>query len=407
MEDVTNSLGIIGRWRSRTTSSGKGEAVPGPFARQSMKHPPIILIVDDEAVNLMTLEWMLREAGFCAVRAASGPEARRLAPRVRPELIILDIVMPEEDGFTTCEKLLADPVAGDVPIIFISGLGDVDNKVRGLKMGAVDYIAKPFAKEEVLARVKLHIRLRQSHAAMLKVQTDKLRQLRDAQRAILVDPGELPEARFAVRYIPVLEAGGDFYDVFPMTERSMGYFVADISGHDLGASFVTSSLKALLRQNSGPLFTPRETLKNINAVLTGILKDGKHLTAALVALDRTRGRLTLVNAGHPPPVLVTAGGQACPPDVEGDILGVFDTVQLGILERKVEPGDRVFLYTDGLVERFGQGGRTREQGLRHLVRACRDTRDRPMAEAVDEAARRLTGSSIRHEDDVVLLGFEV
>ncbi len=372
-----------------------------------MKKAPSILIVDDEVVNLMTLEWMLRDAGFETFRAASGPEARLLAPQLRPDLIVLDIVMPGEDGFTTCEKLLADPTAGDVPIIFISGLGDVDNKVRGLKMGAVDYIAKPFAKEEVLARVKLHIRLRQAHAAMLKEQTDKLTQLRDAQRAILVDPGELPEARFAVRYIPVLEAGGDFYDVFPMTERSMGYFVADISGHDLGASFVTSSLKVLVRQNSGPLFTPQETMKNINAVLAGILKDGKHLTAALAALNRTRGRLTLVSAGHPPPILVTAGGQASLLDIEGDILGVFETVQLGVLERTVEPGDRVFLYTDGLVERFGRGGRSRDRGVAELIRACRDTRGLDVAGAVEEVARRMNGVSARHGDDVVLLGFEV
>lgn len=372
-----------------------------------MKETPSILIVDDEVVNLMTLEWMLRDAGFETRRAGSGPEARALAPRMRPDLIILDIVMPGEDGFTTCEKLLADPVVGATPIIFISGLGDVDNKVRGLKMGAVDYIAKPFAKEEVLARVKLHIRLRQAHAAMLKEQTDKLSRLREAQQAILADPADIPGARFAVRYVPVLEAGGDFYDVFPITERSMGYFVADISGHDLGASFVTSSLKALLRQNSGPLFTPLETLRNINAVLTGILKDGKHLTAALASLNRTRGKLTLVNAGHPPPVLVTASGEASLLDVEGDILGVFEHAQLGILERKVEPGDRVYLYTDGLVERFGKSSRTRSRGAGLLAEACLSTRGLPMDQAVAETARLLEDDGGRREDDMVLLGFEV
>ncbi|MEF3697093.1 PP2C family protein-serine/threonine phosphatase [Desulfolutivibrio sp.] len=372
-----------------------------------MNETPSILIVDDEVVNLMTLEWMLRDAGFETWRAASGPEARALAPKVRPDLIILDIVMPGEDGFTTCEKLLADPAVGETPIIFISGLGDVDNKVRGLKMGAVDYIAKPFAKEEVLARVKLHIRLRQGHAAMLKEQTDKLSQIREAQQAILVDPGEIPEARFAVRYVPVLEAGGDFYDVFPLTERSMGYFVADISGHDLGASFVTSSLKALLRQNSGPLYTPQETLKNINAVLAGLLKDGKHLTAALAALNRSRGKLTLVNAGHPPPILVTAAGQTSLLDVEGDILGVFDHVQLGILERKVEPGDRIFLYTDGLVERFRGEIRPRGQGIEALALACLETRNLPMPAAIFEASRRLNGAGHMPDDDMVLLGFEV
>ena len=129
--------------------------------------------------------------------------------------------MPGESGFETCGKLTADPATTDIPIIFISGLDDVENKVKGLKLGAVDYIAKPFAKEEVLARVKIHIRQRRATRALLAQQAAKLAQIRDAQRAILVSPDDVPEARFAISYVPVLEAGGDFYDVFPWTESVM------------------------------------------------------------------------------------------------------------------------------------------------------------------------------------------
>jgi len=369
--------------------------------------PPRILIVDDEAINLETLAWILREAGFEPLRADSGPKGRAMASREQPDLIILDIMMPDESGFETCGKLTADPVTADIPIIFISGLDDVDNKVKGLRMGAVDYVPKPFAREEVLARVKVHIRLRQGMRALLAQQAAKLAQIREAQQAILVAPGDLPEARFAVRYVPALEAGGDFYDVFPWTATVMGYFVADIAGHDLGASFVTSSLKALLRQNTGPLFTPMETLKNINSVLASLLRDGKHLTAALVCLNRVRGKLTLVNGGHPPPLLVPAGGsQASLLAADGDVLGAFATVQFGRVERRVAAGDRIYLYTDGLIERFGPGAKAREQGLADLLAACVAVAGQPLEAAVDTVMRGILDEG-RPADDMVFMGIEV
>ncbi|WP_300159126.1 SpoIIE family protein phosphatase [Solidesulfovibrio sp.] len=373
----------------------------------SQASPPRILIVDDEVINVETLAWMLKDAGFEPLRADSGPKGREIAAREQPDLVILDIMMPGESGFDTCRRLTADPATADIPIIFISGLDDVDNKVKGLRLGAVDYVTKPFAREEVLARVKIHIRLRRGLRALLAEQAAKLEQIRDAQQSILVAPADLPEARFAVRYVPVLEAGGDFYDVFPWTDTVTGYFVADISGHDLGASFVTSSLKALLRQNTGPLFTPLETFKNINSVLSTLLQGGKHLTAAMVCLSRKRRKLTLVNGGHPPPILVSPDGAATVLAAEGDVLGVFDTVQCGYLEQPVAPGDRLYLYTDGLIERFGSRARAREAGLAALTEQCRLAADRPLEAAVAAVAEAMTEGGQPPQDDLVLMGIEV
>jgi sigma-B regulation protein RsbU (phosphoserine phosphatase) len=379
--------------------------VPDPVRPDA--RPPRILIVDDELINVETLAWMLKEAGFTPLRASSGPMGRAIAAAEQPELIILDIVMPGESGFETCVQLTADPATTDIPIIFISGLDDVDNKVRGLKLGAVDYIAKPFAREEVLARVKIHIRLRRGLRALLAEQAAKLAQIRDAQQAILVAPGDLPQARFAVRYLPALEAGGDFYDVFPWSEAVMVYFVADISGHDLGASFVTSSLKALVRQNANPLYTPVETLKNMNSVLTSFLRDGMHLTASLLFLNRSRTRLTLVSAGHPPPILVTTAGETELLACEGDVLGVFESVQCGQLDRAVAAGDRLYLYTDGLIEGFGPSARGRAQGLDALVAACRAAAGQPLEQAVAAVSAAMQPAGGNPQDDVVLMGIEV
>ncbi len=369
--------------------------------------PPRVLVVDDEAINVETLVWMLKDAGFEPLRALSGPEGREIAAREQPDLIILDIMMPEESGFATCRQLTADPATADIPIIFISGLDDVENKVKGLRMGAVDYVTKPFSRDEVLARVKIHIRLRRGLRALLAEQAAKLAQIRDAQQSILVAPGDMPEARFAVRYVPVLEAGGDFYDVFRWTDTVTGYFVADISGHDLGASFVTSSLKALLRQNTGPLYSPPETLRNINSVLSTLLRDGKHLTAVLACIDRKRHRLTVVSGGHPPPVLVGADGEVTVPACAGDVLGVFDSVQLGRLELPVAPGDRLYLYTDGLIERFGARSMGREAGLAALTMHARATAAEPLETAVATIAAAMLGDAGHPQDDLVLMGIEV
>ncbi len=373
----------------------------------SQASPPRILVVDDEAINVETLAWMLKDAGFEPLRADSGPKGREIAAREQPDLVILDIMMPGESGFDTCRRLTADPATADIPIIFISGLDDVDNKVKGLRLGAVDYVTKPFAREEVLARVKIHIRLRRGLRALLAEQAAKLEQIRDAQQSILVAPADLPEAKFAVRYVPVLEAGGDFYDVFPWTDTVTGYFVADISGHDLGASFVTSSLKALLRQNTGPLFTPLETFKNINSVLSTLLQGGKHLTASMVCLSRKRRKLTLVSGGHPPPILVSPDGAATTLAAEGDVLGVFETVQCGYLEQPVKPGDRLYLYTDGLIERFGSRARAREAGLAALTEQCRLAAGLPLEAAVAAVAEAMTEGGQPPQDDLVLMGIEV
>ncbi|MBF0481225.1 MAG: fused response regulator/phosphatase [Desulfovibrionaceae bacterium] len=368
-----------------------------------MDATPRVLVVDDEPVNVKLLEWMLKDAGFLVDTALCGPDGRALALAKRPDLIVLDVMMPGEDGFATCAALKAEPATLDIPVIFISGVGEVDFKVQGLQIGGVDYITKPFAKEEVLARVKLHIKLRQANQALIQAQAAKINQIRDAQQAILVKPEDLPEAGFAVAYTPVLEAGGDFYDVFPVSGKEFGYFVADVSGHDLAASFTTSSLKALVRQNTGPLYSPEETFRNINAVLRVMFKDGRHLTASQVRLNRAKLTVTVINAGHPPPVLVSAGKDLLL-ESRGDLLGVFESVQLDVLTLRVAAGDRIFLYTDGLIEDFA-GRVNRDAGLEALCRACRETTGLPLTQAITEITGRL--ASGRPGDDVVLLGLEV
>ena len=116
-----------------------------------------LLLVDDNMTNLQVLFGALEEEGYELLIAQSGEEALEIARAAMPQLILLDINMPGMDGYETYQKLKADPQTRAAAIIFLSARGGVDDKVRGLELGAVDYIEKPFQFEEVLARVRQHL----------------------------------------------------------------------------------------------------------------------------------------------------------------------------------------------------------------------------------------------------------
>ncbi|WP_414529279.1 sensor histidine kinase [Nodularia chucula] len=120
---------------------------------------PTILIVDDHPANLSVLSDALDEAGWEVWVAKSGKVALERVKYALPHLILLDVMMPEMDGFETCRRLKANPDTREVPVIFMTALSDTANKVAGFEAGAVDYITKPFQQAEVLSRVKLHLQL--------------------------------------------------------------------------------------------------------------------------------------------------------------------------------------------------------------------------------------------------------
>ncbi|NER32502.1 MAG: response regulator [Oscillatoria sp. SIO1A7] len=126
---------------------------------QVMETEPI-LIVDDNPNNLKVLSYALGSARFKVAVAKSGEGALKQVQYKPPALILLDVMMPGMDGFETCKRLKENPATKEIPVIFMTALDDTDNKVKGLSLGAVDYITKPFKTEEVLARVNVHMKLR-------------------------------------------------------------------------------------------------------------------------------------------------------------------------------------------------------------------------------------------------------
>jgi len=141
-----------------------------------------ILIVDDNSTNLSVLSLALKQVGLKVRMAMDGSTAINIAQQQSPELILLDIQMPGIDGFETCTRLKANPLTQAIPVIFTTAVADIDSKVKGLSLGAVDYITKPFEQQEVIARVNVHLQLRnltkmlEERNAQLENWTDVLEQ---------------------------------------------------------------------------------------------------------------------------------------------------------------------------------------------------------------------------------------
>ncbi|MEC4806988.1 MAG: EAL domain-containing protein [Jaaginema sp. PMC 1079.18] len=134
----------------------------------------IIFVVDDNPVNLKVLFTLLKESGFKVLVATNGTDALQKLQNVKPHLILLDVSMPNISGFELCKRLKASEKTADIPVVFLTALSDLEHKLEGLSLGAVDFICKPFQKQEVLSRICLHLKLSQLQQA-LHQQNQKLR----------------------------------------------------------------------------------------------------------------------------------------------------------------------------------------------------------------------------------------
>ena len=161
----------------------------------------LILIVDDNAANLGVLFDCLDHAGFEVLVAQDGESALQKVAYRAPDLVLLDVMMPGINGFETCRRLKADVSTQDIPVIFMTALSDTDDKVKGLSVGAADYVTKPFQQEEVLARIDIHLRLRQMTQALAKQNQQLQYEVRDRKAAqqALSDANQVLEHKVAER----------------------------------------------------------------------------------------------------------------------------------------------------------------------------------------------------------------
>jgi two-component system sensor histidine kinase/response regulator len=139
----------------------------------SAAKPSFILIVDDTPKNLQVLGNILKAADYHFTPASSGKQALKIIEKRPPNVILLDIMMPDMDGFEVCTRLKASPATRDIPVIFLTAKMDIEDIVKGFELGAVDYITKPFRKEELLARIHTQLSLQQSQEKLQELNATK------------------------------------------------------------------------------------------------------------------------------------------------------------------------------------------------------------------------------------------
>jgi phosphoserine phosphatase RsbU/P len=370
----------------------------------------LILIVDDTPINIGVISGALKDS-FATKVATSGEKALAIASgKERPDLILLDIMMPEMDGYEVCRRLKANPDTRDIPVIFLTSQTEAEDETKGFEVGAVDYVHKPFSAAVVKARVRTHLMLREAHAQIAKQLVEintELEMARQIQLSIL--PSTTPKINgmeIVARYIPMTSVAGDFYDFIVQDDRHLGILIADVSGHGLPAALIASMLQVALTAQTSHVSEPGKVLAGLNRALCGKFQQN-FVTAAYVYLDLEKNVLKYAGAGHPP-VLIwrKSAGIASQLLENGLVLGQFDDATYDSIEIPIEVGDRFVLYTDGIPETFSPDGE--EFGTDRFLRFM-DANTRldagPFADALLlELARwldRPPGEG--HKDDISLL----
>ena len=322
-----------------------------------------ILVVDDTPSNIQTLAATLKPAGYQVLVATNGQQALEAMARVRPDLILLDIMMPVMDGFEACAAIKANQDWQDIPIIFLTAKTETADLVKGFELGAVDYVSKPFNAHELTARVHTHLtidRLRTSvsekNAALERAQAQMSAELdlaRAMQMAIL--PSRFPAAPGcdgAARMLPATAMGGDFYDFIELPGGRIGLVMADVSGKGVPAAFFMAVARTNLNALAAGASGPAECLERTNDVLLTQNPMDLFVTVFYAVFDPATGVLTYANGGHNPPMLRRANGTVdILSDASGLVLGMFPaTYQQHTVH--LTAGDILVLYTDGVTEAF-------------------------------------------------------
>jgi sigma-B regulation protein RsbU (phosphoserine phosphatase) len=359
--------------------------------------PADILLVDDTPENLRLLSQALAERGYGVRAVTSGARALESALAVAPDLILLDIRMPAMDGFEVCRRLKQDERTSAIPVIFISAVDEIHDKVEAFRAGGVDYITKPFRVEEVFARTETHLALRRLQARLEHANLRFARELALAgklQATFLPDPmPSVPGWELAASLRPARETSGDFYDVLRLPEGGLGLMIADVVDKGVSAALLMAmSWSMLCAFAEEHVRSPANVLHAVNETLIRHLDGQQFLTAFYATLDPSSGQLTYCNAGHAPPLLI--GGASSSPQVlprTGPALGVIEQAQWEPRSLEMAPGDGLVMYTDGVTDAEGPGGEF--FGAKRLERVVRAAQGKTANEARDAILDEVAGFS--------------
>ncbi len=325
-----------------------------------------VLVVDDHPMNAELLGRNLRRIGYEVLCADSGREALRVVVEESPDIVLMDVMMPDLSGLDVLRRLRDGFDTADLPVILVSGLGETQDIVEGLKLGANDYVTKPINFPVLQARLASQSALKRARDALkhtatrlsdeLTRQADELRVAGHVQRSIL--PQKPPNATglaTAWCYEPATEVGGDLYDVIPLAGGRTLLFLADAMGHGVQAALVAATVKATLAAHLSKTEDLVALMEDLDGAVARLFED-RFVTAAACVVDPSSRRLSYVLAGHPP--ILVRGRDGVQPLTRGGLpLGTCAGLGFPRGEVTLDPGSQILLYSDGLTEAAGPDGR--------------------------------------------------
>lgn len=320
-----------------------------------------ILCIDDSRLNRAFIRKALEPLNFEVDEAETGQKGLDMVSDSEYDLILLDIVMPEMDGFTFLKELKKREREDYIPVILMTALDDLKSKIKGLNTGADDYLLKPLNEEELIARVMSLLRLKKANSELFEKNQQIKRELEAAKRiqqfVIPHDFSYVKTPGVSGRYIPIEDIGGDFFDCYVLDDKRTAFLIADVTGHGIPAALTMTMSKMMFSIYAPKYDSSSDLLKDINRQLNGMMLDTQYITAFYLIYNNETCRLNYSNAGHTRALFYRADKkQILALDTFGFFLGIMDDVDYEEKTIDVQRGDRLFIYTDGITEAKNREG---------------------------------------------------
>jgi len=341
-----------------------------------MRDTPLILIVDDDPSGLDILQARLTAQRYDLIGATDGEMALAIVQDRKPDLILLDVMMPKINGIEVCKRIKSDANLPFIPVIMVTARAESRDIVAGLDAGADEYLTKPFSHSALVARVKSMLRIKSLHDKVLEQSAQLERQLKTATIIQSLFWPKIPALTggghvWAVS-VPAGYVGGDLYDVIPLSDGSLVAYVADISGKGVPAALLMAALSTTIRSQIQIETEIDRLLESVNDSMHRLMAGESYFaTAVLIRYWPSSGEIQYALAGHLQPLWIVDGNISDLPLSGGVPLGIQKGEKYQKGDMILENGQSVLLFTDGLIEAENEsGGQFTKSRLVDHLRTC-------------------------------------